>query len=77
MQYFVATRSCHEHRYASHYSVCLSVGSFSLSHSSQNAHAYVNAAFCMSVDPSTHQVLSIANIVYGGIEEHAVSRVSD
>ena len=53
--------------------VCLSVGSFSLSHSSQNAHAYVNAAFCMSVDPSTHQVLSIANIVYGGIEEHAVS----
>ena len=27
----------------------------------------------MTVNPSTHQVVSIANIVYGGIEEHAVS----
>ena len=30
----------------------------------------------MTVNPSTHQVVSIANIVYGGIEEHAVSGTS-
>ena len=38
----------------------------------QNAHAIVNAAFNMEVDPATLQVTSIPLFVFGGIGTHVV-----
>ena len=38
----------------------------------QNAHAYVNAAFRMKVDPSSLSVSGIPSFVFGGITAHGV-----
>jgi xanthine dehydrogenase/oxidase len=47
--------------------------SFKIMPRSQNAHAYVNAAFCMKVDKKTMTVKSIPSFIYGGISEHSIS----
>ena len=39
----------------------------------QNAHAYVNAGFNWSLDPSTFAVQGSPSIVFGGLQAHAVS----
>eukprot|EP00731_Ephydatia_muelleri_P028954 Em0020g598a len=48
--------------------------SFKIMPRAQNAHAYVNAAFSMEVDPS-YTVRGTPVLVFGGIEEYAVSAV--
>ena len=40
----------------------------------QNAHAYVNAAFNMEVDPVNYVVKTYPSFVFGGIQEHAVNK---
>lgn len=42
----------------------------------QNAHAYVNAAFCMEIDPDNLVVKGRPSFVYGGIDAHAVCQCS-
>ncbi|XP_067671800.1 xanthine dehydrogenase/oxidase-like [Haliotis asinina] len=39
---------------------------------SQNAHAYVNAAFRVTIEPSKFQVLGKPSLVYGGIDKNTI-----
>lgn len=40
--------------------------------SPQNAHAYVNAGFRLSLDPASLTVRGVPSLVFGGVSEHAV-----
>lgn len=50
--------------------------SFKVMPRAQDSCAYVNAGFCMEVDPSNHIVKSIPSFVFGGVKEHTISASS-